>query len=201
MKIIRKSQIAVISLAIMVMIAGYVNYKYNPDREESLGQTVFVNSRDAFMYHGVDVYKENNDSTDTVNKKENLYENKSTSATVTASKDDTIATFRATRNNMFSEMKTNYEKVISNTVVSKEQVQIYQDKLNKLIEDKNLITLVENIIKTKGIEDIVIVPTNGNINVIVKSKEKLTTSQIAIIQKTIVDELKVDVKKITIQES
>lgn len=201
MKIIRKSQIAVISLAIMVMIAGYVNYKYNPDREESLGQTVFVNSQDAFMYNGVDVYKESNDSTNTVNKKENLYENKSTNATSTAGTDDTIAAFRATRNNMFSEMEANYEKVISNTAVSKEQVQIYQDKLNKLIEDKNLITLVENIIKTKGIEDIVIVPTNGNINVIVKSKAKLTTSQIAIVQKTIVDELKVDVKKITIQES
>lgn len=207
MKLIRRSQIAVISLAIMVMIAGYINYKYSPDREENMGQTVFVNSKDGFMYNNI--YKDQNDSTSctsetdsscqdsqtTVNKKDTIYDSKS------EVEDNTIAVFRSARNNMFSEMETNYQKVISNSTVGKEQVENYQNKLNKLIEDKHLITLVEDIIKTKGIDDVAIIPTNGNINVIVKSKEKLTDSQVAMIQKIIMDEFKVEAKKITIQQS
>ncbi len=202
MKLIRKSQIAVISLAIMVMIAGYINYRYDPEREENMGQTVFVNSKDGFMYNNLEIYKENNSSisetledSETINRKETIYDKKSVSS------DQTISVFRSARNNMFSEMETNYQKVISNSVASREQVETYQNKLNKLIEDKHLITLVEDIIKTKGIEDVVIVPTNGNINVIVKSKDKLTTSQIATIQKIIEDEFKIEARKITVQQS
>lgn len=209
MKLIRKSQIAVLSLAIMVMIVGYINYKYNTDREENMGQTVYVNSKDGFMYNNLEIYKDTNDSTscistdgktcddttETVNKKQTIYDTK------TSSSDDTIAVFRNNRNNMFSEMESNYQKVISNTTVGKEQIESYQNKLNKLIEDKHLITLVEEIIKTKGIDDVAIVPTNGNINVMVKSKEKLTDSQVATIQKIVMDEFKVESKKITIQQS
>ena len=62
--------------------------------------------------------------------------------------------------------------------------------------------MVENVIKTKGIEDIVIIPTNNdNINVVIKSQEKLTDQQIAQIQQILVDQLGAKADKISISQS
>ena len=100
---------------------------------------------------------------------------------------------------MFSEMSENYNKIIANENTSKDQVNEYQKKLNSLIEEKNLITMVENVIKSKGIDDIVIIPTsNDNINVVISSKEELKKDQIAIIQQILVDQLGANANKISI---
>ncbi len=190
MKVLKRSQIAIISLSLMVMIAGYINYKYNPEREENLGQTLFVNSKDGFMYSNVNIYDE--DSNKDENKKlesANLYDEKNKKQ---------LSNFRANRNNMFSELQANYSDVISANATNDEQVKEYQDKLNELIKNKHLITIVEDIIKSKGIDDIVIVPTNENLNVIVADKEEITKDKIAMIQQIIQDELKFPANKITI---
>lgn len=195
MKIFKKSQIAIISLSLMVMIAGYVNYKYNPEREENLGQSVYVNSKDGFMYSTIKIYDEEYISRDENIKEEavetnNLYKQKEAK--------ETISSFRANRNNMFSELQETYSKVIEANSTSTEQLTEYQNKLNKLIENKHTITIVEDLIKSKGIDDIVIVPTNENLNVIVSDKEEITSDIIAMIQKTIQDELDFPASKITI---
>lgn len=61
MKIIKKSQIAVLSILLMVGIAGYINYKYNPEREKNLGQTMYVNGKDSFTYDKVSIYSEDDE--------------------------------------------------------------------------------------------------------------------------------------------
>ena len=195
MKIFKKSQIAIISLSLMVMIAGYVNYKYNPEREENLGQSVYVNSKDGFMYSTIKIYDEEDKNNDvSVNEEtvetNNLYKQKEAK--------ETISSFRANRNNMFSELQETYSKVIEANSTSTEQLTEYQNKLNKLIENKHTITIVEDLIKSKGIDDIVIVPTNENLNVIVSDKEEITSDIIAMIQKIIQDELDFPASKITI---
>ena len=59
--------------------------------------------------------------------------------------------------------------------------------------------MVENVIKSKGIKDIVIIPTsNDNLNVVVKSEEDLKDEQIAQIQQIIVDQIGVNGNKISI---
>ena len=73
------------------------------------------------------------------------------------------------------------------------------EKLRDLIEEKNQVLMVENIIKSKGVEDIVIVLTNSQkANVIVKAEE-ITESLAAQIMQTIVDQLNIDVNNITIE--
>ena len=193
LKVIKKSQIAIISLSLMVMIAGYVNYKYNPEREENLGKSVYVNSKDGFMYSNINIYDDKTEETNNEEEKEeanNLYKFKEAK--------ETLSNFRASRNNMFSELEETYSKAISANSLSAEQITEYQNKLNKLIEDKHTITIVEDLIKSKGIDDIVIVPTNENLNVIVSGKEKITNEQIAMIEKIIQDELGFPASKITI---
>lgn len=178
MTIIKKSSLALLSIGLMLTVAGYINYKYNPEREKDLGQTIYVNGKDNFNTDNVSIY-----SDDKVKKTD----------------ESSIAVFKYDRDNMFSEQIETYNKMINNEFSTKEKVNEYQTQLNKLIKEKNLITMVENVIKAKGIEDIVIIPTNNdNINVVVKSKEELKPEQVAKIQQILVDQLGANAKKLSI---
>lgn len=191
MKFIKRSTLALLSVGLMVTVAGYINYRYNPEREKNLGQTVYVNGKDGYIYENVSIYENS----------ENESVNTNTSTDEYSSQDDSIAVFKYDRDNMFSELSENYTNIISNANTSTEQVNEYQKKLDELIEKKNLIMMVENVIKSKGIEDIVIIPTNNdNINVVVKSSEELKQEQIAQIQQILVDQLGADPNKLSITE-
>lgn len=189
---LKRGKIALLSLTLMLLIAGYINYKYNPEREKNLGKTIYVNGKDSYMYENVSIYNEEESSISNVEKKSNVTGNSN-------SNEDAISVFRYDRDNMYSELEENYRSTISNTNTSKEKINDYQDKLNKLIEEKNLISMVENVILSKGIEDIVIIPTsNNNLNVVIKSKEEIPSDLMAKIQQIIVDQLGVEASKISI---
>lgn len=189
MKIIKKSQIAVLSILLMVGVAGYINYKYNPTREKNLGQTMYVNGKDSFTYDKVGIYSDNSSNT-----------NDETTTTSNKNEDSTLAVFKYDRDNMYSELSENYNSVIKNEKSSEKEIKEYQQKLSEIIKQKNLIIMVENVIRAKGIEDIVIIPTNNdNINVVIKSKEDLTQQQIAQIQQILVDQLGANANKISIE--
>ena len=40
----KKIGLAFVSFFLMVSIAGYINYRYDPEREKNLGQTVYVST-------------------------------------------------------------------------------------------------------------------------------------------------------------
>lgn len=189
MKILDRTKMAVISVICMAVIAGYLNYKYDPERERDLGQTVYVNSKDAYTYDKVNIY-----SDDVENKEATKINNTNIQDT-----SDSIATFRYDRDNMFSELSENYTNIINNKNTDAKKVNEYQEKLDELISEKNLITMVENVIKSTGVEDIVIIPTsNENINVVIKQEEELSKEQVAKIQQTVVDQLGTSADKLTI---
>ena len=110
---IKRFAMAGASFCFMLLIAGYINYKYNTEREKDLGQTVYVNS--------------NNDKVD-------IYDD---AQATNSQADETIASFRYDRDNMYSELSNNYSNVINNTNSTAEVVSEYQDKLSALIEEKN----------------------------------------------------------------
>lgn len=77
MKIFKRSQLAMLSVAFMIMIAGYINYKYDPEREQQLGQTVKVNGDKIYLYTSnkeVNAYEEVDAAYD--DKNESIYETK-----------------------------------------------------------------------------------------------------------------------------
>lgn len=192
MSFLKKGKIAIFSLVLMLIIAGYINYKYDPLREKNLGQTVYVNSKDSFLYDNVSIYQEETMESSII------YENDATKNS-SEKENDSISVFRYDRDNMYSELMENYNKVIQNSSTSTEKVNEYQDKLNKIVEEKNLIAMVENVIKSKGVEDIVIIPSSSdNINVVIKSKFEIKEELMAQIQQILVDQLNVDASKISI---
>ena len=187
MSIVKRSSLALMSVVFMLGVAGYINYKYNPEREQNLGQTVYVNGKDSFTYDNVSIYSDEEEKDEEKEISENI------------ESDDSIAVFKYDRDNMYSELSENYMAVINNENTDKEKINEYQEKLNTLIKEKNLINMVENVIKSKGIEDIVIIPTsNGNLNVVIKSDTQLEQNMIAQIQQILVDQLGVSADKISI---
>lgn len=190
MSILKRGKIAAVSLVVMLVVAGYINYKYDPTREENLGKTIYVNGKDSFTYETVSIYSEDENASSIST--ESSYEE-------TKQNDDTLAVFRYDRDNMYSELMENYSNAISNTNTTAEKVNEYQEKLNELVKQKNLINMVENVILSKGVEDIVIIPTgNDNINVVIKSKQKIEDELIAQIQQIVIDQLGVSANKISI---
>lgn len=190
MKIIKRGNIAILSLTLMVMIAGYINYRYNPEREQDLGQTILVNNDTSYVYVSNDektnVYKET-----TKKNNDNLYKNKI---------NDSISNIKSEREDMYSELEVTYKQVVESANTSEENIKIYQDKLDNIIKEKYKMNLIESLIKSKGIEDIVITKTDNKINIIVSTQKKITTAQVAIIQKIIQDEFQIDATNINLIE-
>lgn len=191
MKIIKRGQLAMLSISFMIMIAGYINYKYDPKREENLGQTMKVNSDEVYLFsssNDVGVYA---DVVGNLDKNATIYNNKNSASSLTS--------FKISRDNMFSELEENYTAVISKSA-STEEAKVYQEKLDGIIQKKHLMDVVEGIIKAKGITEIVIVPNEDKYNVMVKMDSKLTDAQANMIQKIIEDEFNVEADKIRIIE-
>lgn len=196
MKIIKRGQLAMLSIAFMVMIAGYINYKYNPEREENLGQTMKVNSSDVYLYNvsndNIDVYGESDKSK--INKTtDNIYTTKTAS--------DSLSSFKEARDNMFSELEEKYTGIIESVSASSSDVKVYREKLDEVIKNKHTINIVEGIIKAKGIDNIVIVPTSEKYNIMIKLETKLTDAQAAMIEKIIEEEFNIDASKVNIIEN
>ncbi len=184
MKVFKRSQLAMLSIAFMIMIAGYINYKYDPEREEGLGNTVRVDGEK------VNIYAETKETV--LDKDSSLYKDKEYN-------DDKkgLEEYRNSRDNMFSELEATYKELASINVSSSE-VKMYNEKLDEVVKKKHLIEIVEGIIKAKGIEEIVIVPTDDAYNVIVKLDGELKKAQVAMIEKIISEEFNVTAEKIRI---
>lgn len=170
----KKIVIVCTSFVFMLSIAGYINYRYNPEREKDLGQTVYVSSN----ADNVDIYNEE----------------------IIEKKDSKIESFRYDRDAMFSELASNYSSIINNSNSSESQVEEYQKKLSDLIEEKNKIQMIENIIKSKGIEDaIIITNANNKYNVILKT-ENIDESMAAQVMQLVVDQLGASPQDISIEK-
>lgn len=194
MKVFKRSQLAMLSVAFMIMIAGYINYKYDPEREDGLGNTVRVDGKEVYLYtannlSNVNVYSEVKETV--LDKNDSLYKDKG------IDDEKSLIEFKNYRDNMFSELESTYKEMVSINVNSSE-VKVYNEKLDELVKKKHLIEIVEGIIKAKGINEIVIMPTDDTYNVMIKLDEELTKAQAAMIEKIISEEFNVGPEKIRI---
>ena len=111
--------------------------------------------------------------------------------------DSYFANSRLERNTMYSQTIETYQKILDNSNVSEAQKKSAEKEITRLNNEQNGIMIAENLIKTKGIEDLVIFVNKNSINVIVKGKEP-SRAEIAQIQNIITRELKADIADIHI---
>ncbi len=156
---------------------------------------------------------QNNDNTQTssnVNTNGSVQENRNTQANSqiqanqTSQTNNTIQTdnsyytqSRLDRETMYSQMLENYQKILEADNLSAEEKTVAQEEIKRINTEKNAIMIAENLIKTKGFEEILIFVNNGNVSVVVRT-EKLEESQIAQIQNIVTRELNVKVTNINV---
>ena len=94
-------------------------------------------------------------------------------------------------------MLENYQKILETENLDSEEKSSAQEEIQRINKEKNAIMIAENLIKTKGFEDVVLFVNNGNVTGVIKA-EKLDEQQISQIQNIITRELNVKVNKINI---
>lgn len=191
----KRNQVIIFVIGLMIITAGYLSYSNNEGyfnsietgaSSEDLEQTASIG--DAKLV-SANIAEEN-----TVN--ENKIVNSSSTNEAT-NEESYFVNSRLERNNIYSQSIETYQKILNNANVSEAQKKSAQQEITKLNEQQNGIMIAENLIKTKGIEDLVIFANKDSINVIVKGKEP-SRAEIAQIQNIITRELEADIADIHI---
>ena len=214
MKILKRNQIVVAVIALMLVTAGYLNFA-NQNKESNLIPTssaadseLMAGIGDAQLVSANEATENNKTQNDIVPNTENAVvpntnqdntENKATttSNTKATQEDSYFAQSRLDREKMYSQMLENYQKILETNNLSSEEKKTAQEEIKRINNEKNAIMIAENLIKTKGFQDIVIFANNGNVTGVVKI-EKLDEKAIAQIQNIITRELGVKTNKINI---
>ena len=183
-------------IAIMFIVLGTLNLNKEPKEntyaseilevasrnvlEENLGDVELVSSTPAIVENDSINNGKNNDNDNENNNIDNYFNET-----------------RLERDRMYSESIEIYQKILDNKETPNDQKLIATNEISRINTMKNGILISENLIKNKGIEEVVILENNGMVNVIVKSS-LLNKEEISQIQNIIQRELKVEIGNISI---
>lgn len=205
MNSLKKNQVIIFVIALMLVAAGYLNYDKNTSEEipvstEVLNENQLAEIGDAKLVNANEV-SENNSVNNVVNEtivQNNTISNQATTQTTSAkTTDEYFTSSRLGRDTMYSQMIDSYQKIIDNDGISQEQKSIATSEITKINNTKNAIMISENLIKTKGFEDVVIFVNDKSISVILKG-ENIEQDKIAQVQNIIARELNSDIENIHI---
>lgn len=213
MKIVKKNQLTILVIALMIITAGYLNYNaYNREAVATSSNSLVENEEslagigDAKLVYNNEVddnedeeeeKSEKEDAIDTAS--ENNLEQTDKNEEIISKVDEYFVKSRLERETMYSGTLEIYKKLLENPNISSEQKGIAQKEIDSINKIKNGIMISENLIKTKGIEECLIYVNEESINVIVH-KEELLPEDIAQIQNIIARELKAEIENIHITQ-
>lgn len=217
-KALKRNQIVIFAIALMLITAGYLNYTMQTEQTAETSSVLeneeMAGIGDAKLVSSGNV--ENNDisneAENNVNNISNTAKNDVTNSQISGNNTSTETSAKATndadsskyfteskleRENMYSEMLESYQSILANSDISAEQKSTSQKEISNINSQKNAIMIAENLIKNKGFSDVVIFVNNESVSVVVKA-ETLNESEIAQIQSIIQRELNANVENIHI---
>lgn len=238
MRLIKKNQVVIYVIALMLVVAGYLNFTTNGDlksavqtasSEEELekmaniGDAQLVSSNvvsenDVKSNESVSTEtntekaneennNSNNENSTNVAKNENSEENQNEDnkqggeavETSSNNKDnnDYFTTSRLERDTMYSQILETYEKILNSSNSLETQKQSATEEIKRINDIKNSIMICENLIKTKGFENVVIFVNGDSVSIIVRD-DQLNTEKVAQIQNIISREMNTKVENIHI---
>ena len=172
----------------MLGVAGYVNYRNDPSNlyavevtgmlDENLGDAIFVDGKNIVTtsdQYIIDVGDKDFKITS----------------------DEFFAESRIDRSNEYAKQIETYEKIVLSANTDKEQKEFATSEIKRINDEKNAISVAENLIRLKGFEESVILKNADSLNVIVLD-EDLTDSKVAQIQNIVQNELGVNIEDIHI---
>ena len=213
-KIMKKNQVVILALALMLMTAGYMNYTNNHENENlllaQLGDAKLVSAN--VMENNTISQNETTETNNTVqnetteeiidaNNVQTTNEEQNTTIETSSNNpeadDDYFTKSKLERETMYSQMLETYQKILENEKIPSDQKDIAENEIKNINDKKNAIMITENLLKTKGFEDAVIFINDPSVNVVLK-QNNLDTKQIAQIQNIIQRELKTEIENIHI---
>jgi len=212
MKILKRNQLIVLLISLMLITAGYLNFTANQENimtstiadrsDTAIGDAELVST----IPHEENVIEETNANTveeneieeniiEEANNKENTEEavsniNNQSETVQTNAEDYYFTTAKLERNTMYSESLETYQEMYNNINATAEAKADALSKINNINNTKNAIMIAENLIIAKGFEDVVIFSNEGSVSVIVKIEE-LKQEEVAQIQNIVSRELNV----------
>lgn len=203
MKILKRNQIIVTVIALMLVAAGYLNFA-NQNRENNLIPTSSVADSEMMAGIGdaqlVNANEVSQNNVESYTNQENIVnEVKNTNISEQTQEDSYFDETRLEREKMYSQMLENYQKILETNNLSSDEKKNAQEEIKEINNEKNAIMIAENLVKTKGFKDIIIFKNNGNVTAIIKA-DKLEEKEISQIQNIITRELNVSINKINISK-
>ncbi len=188
-KNIKSNQIILFVVALMLVSAGYLSYSMRgtPVSSNIVSENEVSSIGDARLVSSNNVIDSNSLNEVSV----------ATSSSSSSRTDDYFASSRLGRDTMYSQMIESYQNLLDNQNVSEEQKTVATQEITEINNTQNSIMICENLIKTKGIRDVVIFVNDKSINVIVKA-DTLEQDTIAQIQNIIAREMNAEIENIHI---
>ena len=208
MKILKRNQLIVLVVSLMLITAGYLNFTTNQENVETstiaertdttIGDAEFVSTvphnENKVEESAIVENYENAISNEMSNEQENLVETNATEQKQEGSKksenDYYFITSKLDRNTMYSETLETYQEMYNNANATAEQKQEALKKINSINNTKNAIMIAENLIIAKGFKNIVSFANEGSISVVIQADE-LKPEEVAQIQNIVSRELNV----------
>ena len=212
MKILKRNQLIVLLISLMLITAGYLNFTANQENmmtstiadrsdtaigdaelvstipheeniiEETNVNTVVENNVEENTIQGTNVTEETEEAADSVTTENETIQ--------TSTEDYYFTTAKLERNTMYSESLETYQEMYNNINATAEAKADALSKINNINNTKNAIMIAENLIIAKGFEDVVIFSNEGSVSVIIKATE-LKQEDVAQIQNIVSRELNV----------
>lgn len=226
MSFLKKNQVIVYAIVLMLVVAGYLNYTTNNDNNyiqtsmqveakddrqiANIGDATLVSSNDILETNSINNTKtEENQIIEEKNEKVEKVDNENSQNTIISSEielteqtssnsqNDYFVKSKLERDSMYSQMIETYEKILNSNNSLETQKQIATQEITKINGTKNKIMICENLIKTKGFEESVIYVNDESISVILKTPE-LKPEQVAQVQNIISREMQAEIENIHI---
>ena len=208
MKVLKRNQLIVLVISLMLITAGYLNFTANQENiatstiagrddttigDAQLVSTIPKEDEEEIVENLLSGNVNNNEAENLVVNEQptsNSVENENN--TNTEEKEDYyFTTSKLERNTMYSENLETYQEMYNNTNATAEAKADALAKINNINNTKNAIMIAESLIIAKGFEDVVIFVNEGSVSVIIKTEE-LKQEEVAQIQNIVSRELKVE---------
>lgn len=198
MKIIKRNQLIILVISLMLITAGYLNFTADNNTVTTsyltaeLGDATLVSSNSVVENSIEENTLVENNTVENLEDNNILEENNTLETVATYETDDTyFTTSKLERENMYSQMLETYQQIYNNTETSSDQKTSALNEIANINKTKNAIMIAENLISAKGFKNVVIFVNDNSVSVIVGEKE-LQTEQIAQIQNIVSRELSVN---------
>ncbi len=203
MKVLKRNQLIVLVVSLMLITAGYLNFTTNQENvatstiadrsDTAIGDAEFVSTiphEENKVEENIDIENNNTVESENIIQQENSVETSANEQNKEETKDNYFVTSKLDRNTMYSETLETYQEMYNNTNATAEQKQEALKKINSINNTKNAIMIAENLILAKNFKDVVIFANEGSVSVVIKAEE-LKQEEVAQIQNIVSRELSV----------